>query len=198
MSKYLFHPIVSKNQDIGEYVFWQQGFSDNDIKAIIALGENRNPLQATIDRGRVVKDVRISNTSWIDLQEDSVWLYDRICDIVCKLNYQYYKFDLSGFYEHMQFTIYEGNELGHYDWHLDNNLNSDSPPRKLSFVLQLSDPNDYEGGDLQLMHSTNPVTVKKEKGLVVVFPSFTLHRVTPVTKGIRKTLVVWVTGPSFR
>jgi PKHD-type hydroxylase len=97
----------------------------------------------------------------------------------------------------MQYTIYEGNDLGHYDWHLDAG-NTSIPPRKLSFILQLSDPDSYEGGDLQIMNSTEPTTVKKEKGFAVVFPSYTLHRVTPVTKGIRKTLVIWVTGPTFR
>lgn len=197
MSRYLFHPPPLMTLDTGPYVYWEGGFNDKDIENIIKLGENRNPLTATVDKGRVVRDIRISNTSWIDLQEDSEWLYDRVADIVSKLNFQYYKFDLTGLYEHMQFTVYEGNELGHYDWHLDSGGHT-RIPRKMSFVLQLSDPNDYEGGDLQIMTSINPITVKKEKGFAVVFPSYTLHRVTPVTKGIRKTLVIWVTGPSFR
>lgn len=196
MSRYLFNPITN-NEDFGEYVYWDGGFSDEEIQNIINLGENRNPIQATVDDGRIVRDVRISNTSWIDLQEDSVWLYDRLCDIVCRLNNQYYKYDLHGFHEHFQFTIYEGNESGHYDWHLDSSTKTRAP-RKLSLVLQLSDPNDYEGGELQLMNSINPITIKKQKGFAVLFPSFTLHRVTPVTKGIRKTLVVWVTGPMFK
>lgn len=197
MSAYLFPPIIPKIEDPGEYVYWEGGFSDEDVENIISLGNLRNPLQATVGNNSVVKDIRISNTSWIDLQNDSQWLYDRIFDIVNKLNRQFYRFDLSGFYEHFQFTIYEGNELGHYDWHLDCS-NITELPRKLSFVLQLSDPEDYEGGDLQIMHTTNPVTVKKQKGFAVIFPSYTLHRVTPVTKGVRKTLVVWVTGPPFK
>ena len=198
MSRYLFYPPPPMTLDAGPYAYWEGGFSDEEIENIIKLGENRNPLTAKVDNGRVVRDIRVSNTSWIDLKEDSQWLYDKIADIIIRLNFQYYKFDLTGLYEHMQFTIYEGNELGHYDWHLDGGGNTHTIPRKLSFVLQLSDPNDYEGGELQIMTSVNPMTVRKEKGFVVVFPSFTLHRVTPVTKGIRKTLVVWVTGPSFR
>lgn len=197
MSRYLFSPDPPIQLKTGPYVFWENGFSDEDIENIIALGKHRNPLQAQVQGGRVVKDIRISNISWIDLQEDSEWLYDRIAYIIKTLNFQYYKFDLSGFYEHMQFTIYEGNELGHYDWHLDIGAEN-VPPRKLSFVLQLSDAEDYEGGDLQIMNSVNPVTIKKEKGFGVLFPSYTLHRVTPITKGVRKTLVVWVTGPAFR
>jgi PKHD-type hydroxylase len=197
MSRYLFQPKITTTTNIGDYVYWENGFSDEEIENIIALGELRNPLQATIDQDRIVKDIRISNISWIDFQEDSAWLYDKVSYIINTLNNQYYRFDLSGFYEDMQFTVYSGNELGHYDWHLDSIPNSETP-RKLSFVLQLSDPNDYEGGELQLMHSTNPKTVRKEKGFTVIFPSYTLHRVTPITKGTRKTLVVWTTGPSFR
>jgi PKHD-type hydroxylase len=197
MARYLFPPPPPTTLEVGPYAFWEGGFSDEDIDRIIKLGEDRNPLQAQIDGGRVVRDIRISNTSWIDLKQDSEWLYDRISDIINKLNFKYYKFDLHGFYEHMQYTIYEGNDLGHYDWHLDAG-NTSIPPRKLSFILQLSDPDSYEGGDLQIMNSTEPTTVKKEKGFAVVFPSYTLHRVTPVTKGIRKTLVIWVTGPTFR
>jgi PKHD-type hydroxylase len=65
-------------------------------------------------------------------------------------------------------------------------------------VIQLSEPNEYEGGDLQLLSGSEPTTADKAKGKVVMFPSYMLHRVTPVTSGIRKTLVVWITGPSFK
>jgi len=71
-------------------------------------------------------------------------------------------------------------------------------PRKLSLVLQLTDPEEYEGGDLELMTSSDPIAVLKQRGLISVFPSFVLHRVTPVTKGTRRTLVVWACGPEFK
>lgn len=196
--RYLFPP--KRNDPIGQYVYWENGFSEEEIEKIIKLGESRNPLQAQVgggEFGRIVREIRISNISWIDLQKDSVWLYDKLCDIILRLNNNFYNFDLNGFYENMQFTVYEGNEEGYYDWHLDAGTETISP-RKLSFVLQLTDPKEYEGGELQLMTSVTPLTIKKEKGFAVAFPSYTLHRVTPVTKGVRKTLVVWVTGPSFR
>ena len=70
-------------------------------------------------------------------------------------------------------------------------------PRKLTLVLQLSDPSEYEGGELQSLTSLQPGTVNKKKGIIAAFPSWTLHQVTPVTKGVRKTLVIWVAGPQF-
>jgi PKHD-type hydroxylase len=69
--------------------------------------------------------------------------------------------------------------------------------RKLSLVVQLSSPDEYEGGGLEIMASSEPVQVTKEKGLICAFPSFILHRVTPVTKGTRRTLVIWIAGPDF-
>jgi PKHD-type hydroxylase len=117
--------------------------------------------------------------------------------IARQLNGQYYRFDLYGFLEDFQYTVYLGGEAGHYDWHIDAGASTVSP-RKLSLVLQLSDPSEYEGGELQFMTSSGITTVRKEKGFVVAFPSYTLHRVTPVTSGIRKTIVVWITGPAFR
>jgi PKHD-type hydroxylase len=117
---------------------------------------------------------------------------------VRQLNGQFYKYDLQGFAENFQYTVYNGEaeEPGHYTWHQD--WNNSGTPRKLSLVVQLSDPSEYEGGDLQIMSGAEPTTVDKGLGKVVLFPSFMLHRVTPVTKGIRRSLVVWVTGPAFK
>ena len=64
--------------------------------------------------------------------------------------------------------------------------------------MQLSDPSEYEGGELKLYNGHEPITIKREKGLIVFFPSYTLHEVTPVTKGERYTLVGWVHGPAFK
>jgi PKHD-type hydroxylase len=65
-------------------------------------------------------------------------------------------------------------------------------------VLQLTDPSQYEGGNLQIVTGGDPLTVRKQRGLVAVFPSYVLHQVTPVTKGSRQSLVAWITGPQFK
>jgi PKHD-type hydroxylase len=118
-----------------------------------------------------------------------------MANIARNLNGQFFGFNLFGFNESMQYTVYKDNG-GHYDWHIDKGILSSSP-RKLSLVLQLSDPSEYEGGDLEIMISKDVIKLEKRKGLVWAFPSWVLHRVTPVTKGIRRTIVVWVTGPKF-
>ena len=70
--------------------------------------------------------------------------------------------------------------------------------RKLSMVLQLSDPSEYEGGELQILTSKEPTSMQKKRGIITVFPAWTLHQVTPVIKGTRQTLVAWISGPAFK
>lgn len=199
MSNYLFAPSPTFNTD-SPYVFWESGFTEDELARIITLGESlalKKSITGDAAPGEDISATRRSQNSWIELTPDSEWLYDRIAYILRNLNGQYYKFDVQGFVEHFQYTVYSSDELGHYEWHPDSGVTTPSP-RKLSFVLQLSDPSEYEGGDLQIMCSKDPTTVKKQKGFSVVFPSYTLHRVTPVTAGVRKTLVVWASGPAFR
>ena len=204
MSRYMFNPDPLIGSGEEPYATWHDGFTDCDISNIIQLGENRNLDKAMIG-GRDYDDnytnIRISKTSWIELSNDTQWLYDKLAYIARQLNAQFYKYNLFGFNEHFQYTVYDGSENGHYSWHMDSgvgkNMQGESP-RKFTMVLQLTDPSEYEGGQLQLFTSTEPTDIPKEKGMVAVFPSYTLHRVTPVTSGIRRTLVVWVTGPAFK
>lgn len=179
------------------FATWENGFSNEQIDSIIKTGECLLPEVAGLDGGRVEKDIRKSKTSWIKLNSDTAWLYDSLGYIIRQLNGQFFDFDLYGFVEDMQYTVYDTTD-SHYTWHLDRGGLPNKSPRKLSIVLQLSDPNEYKGGDLELFDGAEPQKIKKEKGLVVAFPSFVLHRVTPLTEGIRRTLVVWISGPRFR
>ena len=105
-------------------------------------------------------------------------------------------FDLSGFGDEIQYTEYFGENNGHYSWHGD--IGPNVPHRKLSIVVQLSDPEDYEGGELELSAGSYLVDGPKTKGTVIVFPSFVLHRVLPLTSGERRSLVSWVSGPRLK
>jgi PKHD-type hydroxylase len=196
MSNYRFAPSPTFG-GTEPYLFWQDGFTDEEIAQVIEMGESRIKQKAKVDDGLELKDIRVTNVSWLEMNQDTEWLYDKLAYIARQLNGQYYNFDLYGFWEHLQYTVYEGDENGHYDWHVDAGKNTDCP-RKLSVVLQLSDPSEYEGGELQLMNGKDPIAIEKKKGFLVAFPSYQLHRVTPVTSGIRRTLVVWITGPAFR
>lgn len=87
--------------------------------------------------------------------------------------------------------------FGHFDWHSDYAYISAQRARKLTVIVQLSAPDDYEGGELHVFDS-GPTSLPRERGAILAFPSFTPHRVTPVTRGLRRSLVLWATGPAFR
>ena len=107
--------------------------------------------------------------------------------------------DFMAFKKYQQFkVISEDKRIVEYKWHLDKGPGEDRPPRKLSMVLGLLDPDEYEGGDFEIKTGVESQVLPLKKGRVIAFPSWTLHRVTPVTKGIRKTVVIWVGGPKFK
>ena len=100
----------------------------------------------------------------------------------------------------MQFSEYHADYSGKYDWHHDVNWeNSKNYDRKLSMVVQLSDPDTYEGGRFEFSEVETPqIEDWKQQGSILIFPSYLLHRVTEVTKGVRYSLVSWVRGPRWR
>ena len=101
----------------------------------------------------------------------------------------------------MQYTNYDSSIEGHYGWHQDTDfLEEGYDARKVSVVIQLSDPSEYEGGEFQFYIEEEIVSPPqfKTKGTVIVFPSFLKHRVTKVTKGSRNSLVSWIMGPHFK
>jgi len=141
-------------------------------------------------------DIRLSNISYIDPNNaDFIWLLDRIADTITNVNQEYFKFDIIGFQEELQFAEYKAPD-GHYSYHTDKLFRD--KVRKLTMVVQLTDPNEYEGGELEICLGENPFVVPKQPGTLVTFPSYNLHRVKPTTKGTRHSLVGWVTGRPFR
>ncbi len=184
---------------IPPFAVWNDGFSEIELASILSLGASSNLVHATIDKNTEASpEVRNCLVSWLTPTQDSAWLFERIAFITNQLNSMFFRFDLSGIYENLQYTVYEGapDVGGHYTWHMDRG--NTGTPRKLSLVLQLSPPDEYEGGELEVLVGNTPTSVEKKLGLVAAFPGYVLHRVTPVTKGIRRTLVVWISGPAFR
>jgi PKHD-type hydroxylase len=201
MSIFHFPPSPSFNLETS-YATWNNGFTDDEIEMIIEIGESFRIDTATVGGDKENEDdvkIRKSKISWISNNDNTFWLYKKLSEITRKLNGQFFNFDLFGFYEDMQYTIYESFQKGHYDTHIDMvSRGSDIPQRKLSIVLQLSDQEQYEGGELQIFETGKFLPVEKKKGLLVAFPSYLPHKVTPVTSGIRRSLVVWVAGPPFK
>ena len=114
-----------------------------------------------------------------------------------RLNTDIFRYDLYGLEKALQYTVYEGSEGGHYDWHVDTGPHNPEP-RKISLSLQLSDPADYEGGRLVIEAGDGAYAAETRRGTIIAFPSYVLHRVTPTESGVRKSLVIWVAGPEFR
>jgi PKHD-type hydroxylase len=198
VSNYQFAPSPDLSTKEQNHAFWENGFTPEDVDLIREAGDRLPMVDAAVgadNKAEVQAQIRKSRVGWLQYSTCPM-VYDKLAFIARQLNGQYFNFDLYGFVEDMQYTVY-GPDREHYDWHMDK-ASSVHPPRKLSMVLQLSDPSEYDGGDLELMTATTVHTAKKEKGLVYVFPSYVLHRVTPVTRGTRRTIVVWVAGPSFR
>jgi PKHD-type hydroxylase len=201
MAQYSFLPSPTFGVSELPFATWRGGFTDEELNKIVECGDALEKQKAFVGGSSIdddISNIRESQISWIQMSNDTMWIYDRLAYIARQLNGQFYKFNLYGFNEEIQYTTYNADTEGHYTWHVDAGpSNAGAPPRKFSIVVQLSDPNDYEGGDLEIFTSANPTQVDKERGIVAAFPSYTLHRVTPVTKGIRKSLVIWVTGPAF-
>lgn len=172
-------------------------FTPAELDAIEALGDSLAPTKAEIaGRKDNIDHIRITRVAWIERSAETKWLFARVEQTVLDLNARYYKYDLYGLVENFQYTVYQGDEGGHYGWHVDTGKTVE--PRKISLTLQLSDPSAYEGGELILEAGEGPSQAQKRRGTLVAFPSYMMHRVTPVTAGIRKSLVAWVAGPKFR
>lgn len=156
----------------------------------------------------IVKRTRESNLKWMQSNEESSWLFEKIIKCINEVNAEYFGFTLK-FIENLQFTEYTEQSKGFYSKHNDCGDRFDVANfvdiRKLSFTIQLSDVSDYEGGELKIYNGkksiyTNKeefVVAKKDKGTIIFFPSNATHEVTPVTKGNRYSLVSWAQGPNI-
>lgn len=186
------------SQEYESYCWNTEVFTCEEIERIKVIGRRLGINRAkTGSSGEDCLDHRRSFNSWIHPNEHTSWIYERLTNLIQQNNEKFFNFDLS-MIENLQFTHYSSEEEGCYKAHVDPNCWKLPHNRKLSVVVQLSDPTEYEGGELKLHTSHNPITINKEKGMVVMFPSYTLHEVTPVTKGERYSLVAWIHGPAFK
>ena len=183
------------------FAWWENGFNEQELNWLQQQAQNAKQ-KAEVGSGSngvIDSNIRRSGLNWMPNTQDTQWVFEKLGHIVSSLNAKFFRFDLRGFGEHIQLTNYDGAEQGMYGWHVDMGPNTLAPCRKLSIVMQLSDPVEYEGGILELQpHGKDVIKMRKQRGLVVAFPSWTLHQVTPVTQGHRQSLVAWITGPAFK
>ena len=179
------------------YYYYTNAFSPEECDLIISQLELLPKQKGVTGGGENSKDseYRVSEISWVPSEDQYIWIYDRISQLALNANKEMWNYELWGYNDDIQYTNYYDNG-GHYDWHAD--LGPHMSNRKVSCVLQLTDPDELEGGDLQLNNGAGVITPPKGRGILTIFSSFVLHRVTPLTKGNRKTLVSWISGPNFK
>jgi PKHD-type hydroxylase len=185
----------------GALVAWQGLFTDAELDAIVRLGDGLALEKAELSVGGAgYENVRATQVAWLERSPETEALYRRLEDAVLALNARFFRFDLSGLAS-LQYALYGGPQGGHFDWHKDYGRDPADPsrePRKLTLSLQLSDPSDYEGCELQVRAGNAIDIAPKARGTLVAFPANVLHQVTPILSGARKALVLWAVGPEFR
>lgn len=187
---------LQKKPHYVDYLWFEKLFSDQEIEQILKLWKAEQVEKASLTgENEYVDSLRKSSVIMIPPTQESMWIYKKLSDAVLQANQERYQFDLVGYNDYLQLTEYGEGEF--FDWHLDFSA-GDVSTRKLSITIQLSDAEDYEGGELQFMINNKTVTAPQSKGTAVMFPSFIMHRVTPVTKGVRRSIVGWASGPSYR
>ena len=164
-------------------------FNNEELDYLAKVAKSAH-IDAGVGRGEIIKDIRATKINWLEDSTANTWIFKRIEKYVEQINDNIFNYEISSI-SALQLANYSADELGKYDWHMDC---GEGPIRKLSLVIQLNNPEEYEGGDFSFMKSRNEQTVEKKKGLVVIFPSFLLHRVSPVTSGERQSLVCWING----
>lgn len=189
-----------------EWLIWDgdQAIDAVTCASIIAAAMAIPAQTATVGgESKVNEAVRCSTVRWLTRGGQFDPLFTLLEERVRQANRKAFGLDLS-YLPDLQFTTYEaGGE--HYDWHVDcfwplaaKGARQTMTDRKLSIVIQLSDPDEYEGGDFELRAGGLNAVAMRRRGTMLAFPSILEHRVKPVTAGARHSIVAWYEGPFWR
>ena len=179
---------------VEEYAYWENLFTKEECEKIVKIAYKKGLTQGTTVK-KEAQQIRNSKVSWLYASDDLDWVFRRLTDVVIDLNNRFFKFDIFGLNEGLQFTNYKA-PSGKYGKHVDKlykNL-----VRKLSGSIQLTNPKEYNGGELYLYQNAKGELMNQKQGTLILFPSYIMHEVKPVTKGERNSLVFWVTGKQFK
>ena len=184
--------LENKWSDLNEFYWYQRAFNDEEIEKINIIAKELPSQSGRAGRegASEIKETRSSTVRWIELNDNTAWIYQKLGEYIRVANEGVWKFNWDGHTDTIQHTEYYASAKGKYDWHIDVG-NGSMSMRKISAVLLLNDG--YEGGKLQIKHIGE--NLKGNKGDLYIFPSYLLHRVTPVLKGTRRSLVLWAGGP---
>lgn len=191
------------------WVTQASAFSPEEVDKICELMSNQELVDGVVGPGVIDPEIRKSKIKFFSLNQnpETAWIFDRLNIVIHHLNENHYMFDLNG-YEAFQYTEYTSEDSGKYNFHMDMMMGRENHcdvnlegTRKLSLSLLLNDPGvDFEGGEFKfnLSSEDSEICADMKKGDIIVFPSFMIHRVSEITKGLRKSIVVWVLGPKFK
>jgi PKHD-type hydroxylase len=181
-------------------------FTKEECESISSIGSNLPMMDSVVGGTQSYPSKhRQSTNSFLEANNETEWVFNKIIEASAFVNEKYFQYDLYGF-SFIQYTEY-GSDFDHYNWHMDLDLIKEVPTghiastRKLSASVILSNENEYEGGKFEIHmdpESNALYAPKQEQGSIIFFPSFSMHRVTPVSDGTRKSLVVWIEGPRFK
>ena len=163
--------------------------SKTECEELLRLGSIEPATSGGVGLAKNITNYRSSEISWIYASQDTEWIYRKIAVAVIDAN-KFYGFKLQEFNDSIQVARYV--EGGHYSWHMD--IGETTATRKLSVSVQLSDPGDYDGGKLVFSGNSSGFETPAKQGTIILFPSYLTHRVTPVTSGVRWSLVTWIHG----
>ncbi len=182
--------------DLQNYYWFNQGFSSEELTKIYN-DVAELPFHEATTAGND-KSIRSSSIKWIPQVDRWDWLYTKLLNMAVEANTILWNFELYSAPEMIHYTEYHASAAGHYGWHQDIGPGGLSI-RKVSITVQLSDTDDYKGGDLEIWKGGDSADIApRGRGNVVIFPSYMMHRVTPVTQGVRRSFVLWLGGDHYR
>lgn len=173
-------------------------FNEDEIHKIIEIGDNLQTEPARVGDGIIPylkENVRKTTLAFIPVTDDNEWLFRKLTDVINDVNEKYFQYEIERI-QALQYSIYNVDDF--FGTHIDTQPFNRSGMRKISFSLQLTEENNYTGGNLVFKHQKEPEIAVREKGVITFFNSILAHEVTPVTSGTRKALVGWVLGPAFK
>jgi PKHD-type hydroxylase len=176
-------------------------FTPQQCQMIVNEGHQQQPEKALVGGGKGGKHdtkKRVTTISWIPFAKMPE-MYKQIENQLSIVNLNHFMFDGVTLTEPAQFTEYP--KGGFYDWHMDLNAfgqEGQNPIRKISMTLLLSDPKDFTGGDLMFSEMGDNKPLPLKQGQAIFFASFLRHKVAPVKKGMRRSMVMWFGGPPLK
>jgi len=173
--------------------------SKQECERIIGLHKDLYATNASVGTSKdrsITKEIRAADVYNIENNDENKWIFEKIANVASFANDTHFQYEVYGIRHGIQLIHYRSDTdvKGHYNWHIDCGP-GEAATRKISFTMQLSDPNTYKGCDLVVNdHQREEVIASKAQGAISLFPSYMPHFVAPIERGERFALVVWIHG----